>query len=143
MKNTVDLKMLFEFGSVRGKTVEVKIVINDRLIWTNNDFVHQHLLESELSLPGTIRIKVSGKNKFDTEIDSQNKITGDKYILIKSMSLNYISIPQWKIENRLWKFYDKNNNCKITNYFGQNGEGIFTIDNNDILEFWLDTMVVD
>lgn len=138
------IKFCVQVGRLHGKAMGLVVTCNDAVVYdcqeVPNDVLELHI---ESSLPLEIRFETSGKKPDDTLVDDHGNILQDKFLLVDSMAIDDIWIKKWMLESRIFKFVSHSGHRSTSNYFGANGTGTFSIPHKDILDFWLDTLVVD
>lgn len=138
MKILIDLSI----GKVNNKAMTLSLYNHNHHLlsiteWKNN----KEILEFDLNLPIELKFKTDGKHKFDTIVDDSGNIIADKFIRIDGICVDGRWIKTWMLEGKLIQFTENLGDTKISNYFGKNGIGMFSIPYEDLLEFWLETMI--
>lgn len=73
------------------------------------------------TVPDTIKIQVSGKNlRRDTIVDSQGQIVQDKYVLLRDLRIDQMSVCAPWLPNGITLHTDKGHTVQ-SNYWGFNG----------------------
>ena len=72
------------------------------------------------TVPDTIKIKVYGKNPKDTIVDSEGNILQDKYILLRDLRIDQMSVCAPWLPNSITLHTDKGHTVQ-SNYWGFNG----------------------
>jgi hypothetical protein len=118
--NYCNFSIKFLFNEIDGKTMSVKVNINDEqeIIISNQK---SYVFSKEIILPSLIRLNFFGKNQnTDTIVDENNTIVKDKSVIIESMSLDQIDIDEAHMHS-LIKLHTQDNTIVHSNYIGFNG----------------------
>lgn len=138
MTNT-KIEIIVESDTWDGKGLDLEIWCNKSLLWRQDNVVEKSTrIVFGVGLPMTLEFKVAGKSLDDTQVDVQGNILNDKFLKITHMSINDIWIKKWLLERKIFQ-----SEFGSSNYFGHNGCYHFTIASTNLLDFWLDTMLVD
>jgi len=144
MKNIHQIKFYIRVSRLNHRAMGLVVRCNDVIAYSSPEVADDAFeINIESGLPLNVEFVTSGKRWNDTMVDQNGNIIQDKFLLIESMSVDGIWIKKWMIESRIFEFVGENGIQTRSNYFGTNGVGKFSIPHQDILEFWLDTLVVD
>lgn len=118
-----DASITIEVGAYNGTPG----FIIDKQTWEPNVFTAgEHILKFAYDYGETARFKMFGKSEHDTRIDNEQNIIEDKFILIKTMRIDYMEILNWQFHKHIWNPYFAYNNQ----------ERFLTIPTNDNLPLW-------
>lgn len=138
------ITILLSAGKIHNKTMWVEIFNNNMFVKKISEWSDKPTkVDIDTNLPCIIEFKVDGKHKFDTIIDENGKIVADKFIKVEAISIDGKWVNQWMLEGKLLTFIPNDRQEIVTNYFGSNGVGKFSIPFDDLLEFWLTTLIHD
>ena len=146
MQNTIThkIKMFLTSGQVYGHRMALTVNVNGICIFDSPEVSSDSIiLQCTAKIPLTIEFAVGGKGLYATQVDSQGQIMSDTFVRLDALGIDGIWVKRWMLENKLIVFTDLNNQKHTTNYFGYNGTGTFIIHQTDLLEFWLDTMLIN
>lgn len=129
--DAVEIKILFEFGYVNGKTMTVKLPDFDIELNPNQEkFIEQSLF---VHLPTKLKMEFSGKDMNNDTILQDNKIIADKYVKICSLKLDMFPVNEVFLSQKI--IINCENNSKITtNYVGFNGYIDLFLEKSNIFE---------
>lgn len=148
MKNTkpVKIKLVIKAGRFGHSTMSLEIRQNGTPLacYGVDQFPeHPEHIEFDCDLPLHLEFVVDGKNVHDTLVGENGEILEDKCIVVEQMCIDGIWLKKWYLESRGFEFVTFDGVTRHTNYFGSNGKAEFRIPYQDLLEFWLDTLLVD
>lgn len=131
-------------GRVNGDPMSITVLANGSKIYFDekpkNNTIH---LDFFCNLPTKIVFEVGNKNIYDTKLDISGNIIEDKFIKVEKMIVDRLSIPQWILESKLFRFVPNKGEIKFTNYFGANGRASMSIKESDSFDFFLELLSVD
>jgi len=132
-------------GQFEGRVMTVRTYCNQRLVLDSSDPGHGTRIELDViaQLPLHLEFWLTGKHQHDTKVGADGEILEDKCVVIEHFGIDGIWLKRWYLESRAFSFWDGAGQHRCTNYFGSNGRAEFRIDQQDLLQFWLDTMCVD
>lgn len=132
----IQLLLYFQFSDIQSP---MQLCIQGNCI--TPDDTGKAIYKTNVDLPTTIVMEISGKGKYDTIIDSQENIVKDKFILLEEVKVNGISpnINYLKKWPRLIIGNKDSNKVVYSNYFGFNGIVELELEGNNVFRWLLRT----
>jgi hypothetical protein len=128
-------EIAFTLSKFQNQCMALAVLANDQPV-----LVEHNTIILDCALPAKIKFLVSGKGKFDTELDDQGNIVADKFVRIDRVSIDRMPVPLYLLESRLIKFVPDNpaHATSMTNYLAWNGQAELSVDSGTSFEFFLD-----
>ena len=111
------LEMDFEFGGCRNRYFKLQV---DDGYWQTMLTKDDSSYSTDIHLPAMIKLHFSGKTKYDTMMDKDNKIIEDMYVKILAIRLDKIDLNEKFIHQDIQIVTDSKDTHN-TSYIGFNG----------------------
>lgn len=115
-KVTIDL----EFKGINGKHMD--LLVNGEPVTPNN----KAQVETVCNLPSECILEFSGKDPRDTKIDKDGNIVDDIFVLIKSVKIDGIRLPDTYVHQKIKIKTDSGEEIQ-TSHIGYNGRVVISL----------------
>ena len=130
-KLSFELKFSFSNGAMRVIISDDNSTLLD-LIDISEPMVQRSI---NITLPTKLTFTLSGKGKYDTQLDSNNNIIADKYVLLSAMKLGEIPIQSNKLFD-ICDYTTSDGHSKNT-FWAFDGQVIIDFDEKDFIKWHL------
>lgn len=135
-----NIELRFKAGSYKKQTMMLSIVNDNNTIFKETNVPEGNFeLNFGLNIPCKLAFIASGRNTFDTLVDTNGNIIEHKFIELVGFQLDNLWVPGYKISKEYLYYIDKNNVQKPDNniFWNNNGTIILNIDQSDPILWWL------